>query len=474
MKSKKILVVILIICLVGTLTALTSCNNTKKQTEDLSSKLKTKLEAYKTDLNDSAGTLNSNARIQSYLESWAKSKGVTYTKDSAGNIIMTRKSSSDYKDVAPTVIVCSYNYKQFKNYINPVATALYVIKNNESTGKLTVVFTNENDNDYSAIKALDSKYITSDSRVFCIGSGQKGLFAAKSGASSSFKFTKAVSYKTPTYTKAYKITITGLPGGQTDSKVSSYLNPITRLESLLSSLKSRGTGFELASFNGGNDSTLYARSATLTVCIDPNKEESFVEKMDSLTQNFNDKKSDEYPGVKYTYKKVSLPSKVMTTASCNKYMNFMYTLLDGVYYRDDDDNLVSINSINRINTTDSSIVIYSVAYSLDTTNLQEINRGEKTLCALSGASYEKTATVPLWQGNAKSKFATAVSTAYKNYNSSNLTYTDSVNSSTASYIKAKNKKCDIVCITVNDNVDEECTGAIIQYLKDSNAKDTSQ
>jgi len=472
MKSKKFLVVMLIICLIATLSALTSCNSTKNQTEDLSSKLKNKLEAYKTDLNDSANTLSSDAKIENYLVNWAKSKGIKYSKDSAGNVIMTRKTSTSYKDVDPTVIVCTYNHKQFNNYINPIALALYTVKNNESTGKLTVIFSAASENDYSDLESLSSKYFTSKSKVFCIGSAEKGAFSAKSGASSSYKFTKAVSYNSPAYTKAYKITISGLPGGQPDSKVSSYLNPITRLESLLRSLKSSSINFEIANFSGGDDSTLYAKSATVTICVDPNKEESFIEKMDNLTQNFSKKKTDEYPGVKYTYKKVSVPSKVMSTTGCNKLMNFMYTLLDGVYYKDDDDNLVSINSIDYIKTTQSKTIIKSVAYSLDPVNLKEIDRGEETLCTLSGAGFKKTGSVKLWEGSSDSDFAKAVSTAYNEYSTSSLTYTDSVEASSASYIKKLNNKCNIICVTVNDNVVEDCTGTIVQYLINSNTDTT--
>lgn len=471
MKSKKVLVIAMIVCLVSVMSIMTSCDNTKNQTENLSSKLKNKLEAYKTDLKDSASTMKTNDNIKSYLTSWAKSKGINYTTDDAGNVIMTKSAGSKYKDVAPTVIVCPYDQNQFENYINPVATALYTIKNNESTGKLTVIFTKESGHDFSGIQALDSKYITNDSKVFCLNGGQKGLFATKSGASSTYRFTQSVSYRSPSYTKAYKITISGLPGGQPDSKISDYVNPITKLESLLASLKSKGIGYELASIKGGNDSNLYATSATMTIVVDADKEESFKEKMEELTKDFKEKYSKDYPKINYTYKSVSTPSKVLTTSKCSKFVSYMYTLLDGEYYKDDDGNLVSITNISYIKSSGSSIKINSVAYSLDAANLAEIDNGEKTLCSLSGVKYKKTSSTPLWKGSSTSKFAKAVSTAYNTYTSSNLTYTDSITASNASYISKLNSKCSIICVTVNDNVVEDCTGTIIEYLMNSNQTD---
>ena len=473
MKSKKIVALLLILCMISVLTIMTSCDNTKKQTEDLSAKLNSKLDAYKTDLQDSASTMKTNANIRSYLTSWAQSKGIKYSTDQAGNVIMSIKSSSDYKSVAPTVIVCPYDKNQFNNYINPVAMALYTIKNNEKTGKLTVIFTQESGHDFSGVKALDSKYFTDSSNVFCLNGGQKGLFGLKSGASSTYAFTESIDRKTPAYTKAYKVTLSGLPGGQPDSKISKMINPITKLESLLASLKSSSIGYELASFNGGNDGSLYAKSASITIVVDADKEVNFKEKMDTQTQNFNKKYAEEYPGVKYSYKAVSVPSSVLTTSSCSRFVSFMYTLFDGVYHGNDEnknnsDELLSINNISTIRTTDSAIKISSVAYSLDPATLKLIDSGEKTLCSLSDVKYKKTSSIPLWTGKTDTDFTKAVSDAYDQYSSQTLTYTDSVTSSNANFIKQKNSKCNIMCITVNDNVVKDCTGTLITFLRNSN------
>ncbi|NLD11356.1 MAG: aminoacyl-histidine dipeptidase [Clostridiales bacterium] len=471
MKRKKIAILLLITCLITGMSLMTSCNNTEDPTKDLSAKLDSKLNAYKTDLQDSADTMNSNKNIRNYLTSWAKEKGISYNVDKAGNVIMTSDAGKGYKEVAPTVILCSYDESQFSSYIDPIVMALYTIKNNESTGKLTVIFTAENGHSLSGVKSLSSSYFTDDTNVFCINSGQKGLFATKTGASSSYRSTQSISYTTPTLTKAYKISMTGLPGGQPDSKTSDMINPITRMSSLLSSLKSSGISYQLASINGGDDDDLYAKSASMTIVIDANKEESFIEKMDKATEKFNEKNKDEFKGIKYSYKKVSMPSKVISTSDCNRFVSFMYTLLDGVYYKDDDGNLVSITNISSIKTTDSSIRIGSVAYSLDKANLKEIDTGEETLCNLSGISYKKTSSIPLWEGKSDTKFTTAVAAAYKDYVSQTLTYSDSVPSSLASYIAQKNSKCDIISITVNDNVVKDCTGALVTYLIDTNQKD---
>ncbi len=94
--------------------------------------------AYRTDLEDSADTLTSTAAIKEYLSNWAKEKGITCTTDGHDNVIMSVKASEEYKEADPTVIVCSYDPKQFRTCIDPIALSLYAVKNNESTGRLTV------------------------------------------------------------------------------------------------------------------------------------------------------------------------------------------------------------------------------------------------------------------------------------------------------------------------------------------------
>ena len=478
MINKKITSVVLIFFLMAAAALLSACGTTgsaKTETtsqEDLTSKISSKIDAYTTDLMDSRDSMKSNRAICRYLQSWAKSKGIHSETDSAGNVIMSVSSSKKYKDAAPVVIVCPYDYLEFDNYSRPVAMALYTIKNNESTGKLTVIFTREDGHDLSGVKTLNKKYFTDDANVFCLNAADQGLFSLKSGASSTYRFTQSVRRVSPTLTKAYKITIKGLSVTQPDAQISKATNPITRLESLLVSLKNRNISYEIASFRGGENTNLYAASATLTIVIDANKEKSFLDKMQEVTERFNEDKSKMHPGATYTYKEVDLPSSVIRRSDGSRLVNFMYTLLDGVYEKDEDSgDLVSINNVSKIDTSGSRVQISSVAYSLSETNLKTIDTDARTLCNLSDIKFSKTGSVPMWTGKEDTEFTKNVASAYKKTTGKTLSYNNSVTSTSASYVAQKNSNCNIISITLNENILKDCTGTMINYLINSLPED---
>ena len=100
MTGKKYLITtLLIITLLASLFLFAACsgNHKKDKDIDLSGKVSEKLDAYRTDLQDSSKAMKSNEGIRKYLTGWADSKDVDYCTDKFGNVIMTVESSKDYK-----------------------------------------------------------------------------------------------------------------------------------------------------------------------------------------------------------------------------------------------------------------------------------------------------------------------------------------------------------------------------------------
>lgn len=466
MKRKKIIIIICIIAAAAAIAAAAYIitHRSSNQDQDISVTIEQKTAAYATDLQDSANTLTTNAKIKDYLCNWAKTKGISYTTDDSGNVIMKIKSSTKYQYDAPTVILCPYDAGQFANCIAPMATALYIAKNNENTGTLKVIFVSENDHDYAGIKDLSSKYFTNDSNVFCLSYGAKPMFSLNCGARSSYTFKSSASFTKPTLTKAYEITISGLPGGIPDSKISSYPNPVKELSDVLATLKTNSYIYELAGFSGGTSGNVYPKSATMTLVIDQEDAEKFTGKLDTYIENYMKDNQSDYPDLKYTYKEVDLPDKVLTSSSTNKFVSFMYTLLDGVYYKDDQGNLVSITSIGSVHHSDSSYTISVVANSLQADNLTEIDNSYATISSLSNVKYKKTSSQSGWASDETTDFANEVKDAFTTYSGADMQYRDSVPSTFASYVYGKNKKCHIVSITENEEKIERYTGTIITFL----------
>ena len=101
---------------------------------------------------------------------------------------MSVSASEAYKDADPVVIVCAYDAQRFQNCIAPMALSLYIAKNNESTGKLTVIFISENGRDFTGIRSLNSKYFTDKSKVFCVNGGDKNMWSTSTAGRSSYDF----------------------------------------------------------------------------------------------------------------------------------------------------------------------------------------------------------------------------------------------------------------------------------------------
>lgn len=459
---KKLISMFLMITLIGTaLFSLTGCGNDE---EDLSAKIEEKVGAYLTDLEDSKSTLTSVQAVRDYLCNWAKSKGIQYTADSHDNVIMRAAASKEYEEAPPTVVLCSYDPAQIDNCLDPMAVALYVIKNNEATGDLTVIFASEENHDFSGISSLNSKYFKDDANVFCLNGGSRNMWSFKTGGSSSYSFTNQLTYSVPEGEKAFKIKIEGLPGGIPDSKISSYPNAIKEIGDLLAYFKTNTLIYELADVSGGESGSLYPCSAEATIVIDEDDFEKFQTRIETAIETFNEDYLEDYPEVTYTYEEVSLPEQVLSQDSLNEFVSILYTLIDGVYARDEEDNLLSITSIGSVNMDDDAYRISAIGNGLYDASLKEIDNEYMTICGLSDVNYDKTGGKSPWSAPSDSEFAQAVSDAFNDYCGKDMEYKDYVSLANTSYVTEKNENCNIVNVTLNEDKIERYAGTIITFM----------
>lgn len=460
---KKLIVLLLISALVCmSLFTLAGCSKSNK--EDLSTKITEKVAAYRTDLLDSAGSLTSASAVSDYLCDWAKSKSIDCTKDKNHNVIMSIKAGKAYKEADPTVVVCSYDPTQFESAIDSMAMALYLAKNNENTGKLTVIFAEDSGHNFSGIQKVSSKYFPDNANVFCLNPGSSNMWSVNTGARSSYTFTSSLAYTDPTKGKAYRISIKGLPGGIPDAKISSYPNPIKSLGDLLAYFKTNSLIFELAKVRGGSSSNVYPKSASVTVVIDENDDEKFISRMETAIENFNEDFLERYPEASYTYEEVKVPSRVLTQDSLNELISILYTILDSAYYVDEDENLVSIRSIGSIRLTDDSYIINAVGNSLTEQSMKEIDNDYKTICGLADVTFKKNDAQDLWSISSESPFALEVMQAFNDYCGKDMEFKDYVPASNTSYIQKINKNCNIINVSVNEDRLERYTGTLITFM----------
>ncbi len=462
---------LLIAGLTASLLLTSACRNQRQleNTSDvapdvISDEVEVKLGAYKTDLSDSSRASASSQGMKDYLVHWAAAKGITCKTDKKGNVYMRSRATSGYEEAAPVVLVCPYDSRQADTYINPMAMALYAIKNSTVHSAFTVIFTPEYGNDFSGVQSLKKTYFPDDARVFVLNGSQKGRYSLNAGGSTVFRFTQKIRYRKPEYTKAYRITISNLEGGQSTTEMNVKVNPILRLQSLLTSLTSSNIPYELASISGGAGGAMVPTSCQMTIVVNADKEKQFITKMEAATDRFNQDKAKRHPGAVYNCVSVDLPKKVIATEDSQQFVNFMYTLLKGTYYKEDG-NVITTNNITSVQSSGNQIAIGSVCYSLDQAKMNEVRKAERTLCGLSDAHYSVVRTIPIWKGPAEdSQFAKTLKTSYRAYTKTGLAFSDSIVSSNANYIQKINSKCQIVTLNVSANVLTDCTGSFMKFL----------
>ena len=473
---KKRIYITLISSMLILILALTACGKKSSNTEiPLNEKIESKAFAYRTDLLDSAETLTDNNKIQEYLLNWAKSKNLKYVKDDHGNIIMSMAASEAYIDAAPVTVVCSYDADSFADSMDAIASALYIIKNNEDSGELNVIFSPISNGNYSALDNLSKEYFKDNTKVISLSGGRKALWSVNSGGNSNYLFSGSLTTEAPTLSTAYKISISGLTGGTPDGKISSYPNPVKMLGDLLASFKTNSLIFELSSISGGNSSSSYPKNAEMIIVISEDDVEKFTTKLDKAIEKFDKKYKEDYPKATYKYEAVSLPATVYTKESQNTLVSSLYTLSDGVFYRDADDEIVTISNIGTIATSEEAFTISAQGYSLDKANLTELDNQYATTCSLAGISYNRISRVqPLstkFDENNVSKFQKEVMDAYKEYDRSDLEFKNSVQTTPAVFIAKKNSKVNLVNVVINKDKLEVYTGAIVTLLKNQTHKE---
>lgn len=468
MKKKRAIIIIVIVAAI--IAAVASFffffKDDKVEEETLDVKIQTKTTAYRTDLEESADTLKSKDAIVSYLSNWAKAKNIDHKTDDAGNVIMSIPADSKYKDAEPTVIVCNYDSKNFINNIDTLASALYIAKNHEPTGKLTVIFTDNEGNGQAGIQKLSASYFSGKPSVFVLESGVKNMWATSSAAMHTYKFTGKLEYTEPQGSKAYKLTISGLPGGNPDSKINSYPNPIKKLSDELAYFKTNAMIFELADMQGGSSPSLYPQSATMTLVLDDNYAEKFKTKMDKSIANYNEKRQKDYPDIKYSIEEVEMPSKVLTKNSLNSFVSSIYTLVDGVYARNKDDDVEALTNIGTISLGDDSYTVGACGNSLTSEYVQAIDLDYRTICGISGIDYEMTEEYPMWMTNRTTDFHDKVMAAFKKYSGKEMELKNTMEVTPASVIRSYNENANIIVVTFGKEKIERYTGTIITYMND--------
>lgn len=437
----------------------------KKMNDNWQSKLSKKIESYQEVLEDSTSSFESVDTANDWLISWANSKNISYTKYGNNVLVMARKSSEEFKSQPTTILFCDYDTDNPSGSVRSIAIAMSILKSDIEFGELKVIFVADKDRKFNAVNDIPSEEIGENSSIFVLSSGNKQMFSLMTGGSKAYSIEKQCTFEDTTKDVALKISVNNAPGGVPDTKISSYPNGIIVIGNFLAKMQSDAINFELASFNGGQSSSLYPSSAEAVVVVNKDDVERITTKLDSLKENFLDKYQEDYEDVTLDYEQLQdLPEKVINKSESSKLLSLIYTMINGIYYKDDDGEVVAISSINMVNTNSEVMQIKMNISSISSAKLGEMEQNISTLAGLSEFNLSNTNTVPIWSKSRVSDFANTVKDCYERCASDELEFVDSVPAQSTSALSSRFKNHNILSITSTEDSLTEDGKFIMTYL----------
>lgn len=468
-KKKKIIIIVSVVLMAALLIAAAVyflLDNRKEEKPSLNDVIDNRIAAYETDMLDSLATMKDQSSVAKYLRHWAENKGIDVKVDKHDNVIYSIPATQGMEHKPPVVIMCGYDYACMDSYMDSIACALTVSKNDEPHAEYRVIFVSEENGDKTNAEALSDNYFTADTQVFYLNSTSQSRISVNSGGFSRYMLSKKLDYTAVSYDKAYKINVTGIPAFGFGSDTVYVPNPIKILGKLLANLKSSSVLFEIADFDGGVDANSTPQSASLTVVINADSAAKFESTLEKAISKLYDKYSDDYPNLQYTYEVVDTPAEVISTEGTESIVSLLYTAIDGVHYKDDNGNIASITNIGALIIEDGILKIDIAASSYSGDLITEVSDAYQTISALTDVDFECTEAIGPFEANKNGeKLSADFLDSYSNYKNTGLEIFPMADWTPCAAINAKNADMPIIVLGVTPKTKDNFAGGLITYLR---------
>ena len=422
-------------------------------------------DSYKADFVDSIPQMDDQESVTKYLLNWAENKGIDAESDYLGNVIYSFEAAEGLEERRPTVILCGYDYSSIESYTNSIVCALTLARDETPHGEYKIIFVSEEMGDKQAGHNIPASYLEGANEVFYLGNDTSSKIVNASAGVVDYKFTKEVSKMSPSYNKAYKITIAGLPASAINSNSVSMPNPIKTLGNLLATFKSKSVLFDLVEFTGGNETSTIPTEASITIVVSEDATSKVETRLDSAIESFIDKYGEKYPEATYTYEVVDMPYEVIDSEITESLISLLYTAPNGVYFKDDDDNITAYSCITSIDVTEGTSSIAVSARGYDEEKLTELGDSFATICALTDIDFEELDAHPIYKINDN---GTALAESFKNsyieYKTNTLDIESMEQYTMCSVLAEEYPDMNLVAIGVTNKTKDNFAGGFIVHL----------
>lgn len=433
--------------------------------QSLHEKIENRANTYKTDFMDSIPQMEDQASVANYLVNWAENKGIDVTTDQNGNVIYSFEASEGLENRKPTLILCGYDYSSIENYTNSIVSALTLARDDSPHGEYNIIFVSEENGNKDAGHNIPSSYIEEAAEVFYLGNDTASKIVSASAGIGEYEFTKEIYTTSPSYNKAYKITISGLPSQPLTNKNATMISPIETLGNLLATFKSKSVLFDLVEFTGGDDPALIPGEASITIVVSEDATEKVETRLDNSIESFMDKHGKKYPELSYTYEVVDMPYEVIDSEVTESLISLLYTAPTGVYEKDDDKNAIAYSYITSIDITSGTAKVTLVSSGYVEEKLTELNDSYQTICALTDIEYAQTNSYPIYKMNENgTALAQSYTNSYFEYKTNTLNTASMPQYTMCSTLLEEYPDLNLVAIGVTNKTKDNFAGGFIVHL----------
>lgn len=427
------------------------------------------------ELYDNDNGFKDQTALRDHILNWADERGLEYRTDKAGNIVFNMSAVERKKNVSASVVCVSYNYETARRNSRLLASAAAIAATSLNSGRKTVIFINDEQNNGKGYKYLSEKILRKKTKVIYMDYGASSYIS-----NSSFGLTRSVitipsATKKVTCDTAVRVHISGITPDEIGPGISKQPDPVAAFSALLTRLKSKSTTFQLADFNIGSDGDMYPVSLDATFVLNSYSISSFTSFINKSIRTWE--KDYDNPNIEYTYEVLGedeeLPEKAYSSATVTRLANILYTVKTGTYKYESSDNIpegreeadiYGINCITDIRDEEDTLAVYISTQAYNDDYMTGITDDNKAAAELFSCRYSISNAVSPFRNDKDSLFRTLTST-YSKLNSKELTSEMDNYFTPCSYLATKNSKADVIHIRLNEKRLAELTNTILVYIE---------
>lgn len=460
---KRPLSVILLLLL--TIMSFTSCLE-KPETIELENQVSQELTQEYNQLLDFTQNASELKEVEKYILDWADANSFKAYHDKNGNISISKDAYGDYENEPSTIVQCTLTLENPEIYVKSMATALYILKNAESHGRISVLFTSNEDGAMNGAYKINDKYLKADRLISLDWIEEKSILTESAGITD-FTLSKSITWSEPICTNAYEISIQGLSETGFLSEQSAKTNPIKVIGDLLAGVKSSGILFELASFNGGLSGDTQPTAATAVVLLNDNDINKFTKRFNSSRDKLIDKYSKNHVNLTYTLTEIELPDKVVSAEDCTSIVSLLYTLFNGVYLKSDGGVALTVSNLGSISTYTGNFIANVSARSVSEEALSELSTTFETICGLCNVRFFAQETAPIWSSVQNSALAGEIYALMESIFVSNVKIRSTLLQTECSVFQIRNPELAIVSIGISEDDMFPTASLLLEFLDGS-------